>query len=927
MPDEKDKPQDPDTQIHLPKTDFPMKGNLAQREPEFYEKWENNNLYRKIIDARRGRPNYILHDGPPYANGNIHMGHVMNKVLKDIVVRYKLFKNYYSPYVPGWDCHGMPIEHKVAENLGSKKSTMSKPEIRKHCRDYAMKFVELQKKQFKRMGILGDWEHPYLTLDKEYEDKMVDIFWGMYKKGLVYKGLKPVYWCSDCATALAEAEVEYKDHTTPSVYVKFRICDNSKSKTKIDGNLVIWTTTPWTLPANVAIAVHPDFDYVLVEADAEKYVVARGLLDDFLGKIKAGHHKVEKTMKGWELEHLECDHPFIERHSQVIMADYVTLETGTGLVHIAPGHGHEDYISSLKYKLPILNPVDNRGRFTDEFAPMKGVSVFKANPMIIELLKEKKSLLYTENIQHSYPHCWRCKEPIIFRATHQWFISMEKHDFREQALAEIKNVKWLNEWGETRINKMVEGRPDWCISRQRVWGVPIFVFYCKDCGEPLVNEDSIAKIHEVIKKEGSDGWFIRGAHEILGENFKCRKCGKTEFEKETDIFDVWFDSGASSFAVLETHKDLSWPADLYLEGSDQYRGWFQSSLLTAVGYKGKAPYKSVISHGWVVDGQGRAMHKSLGNGVDPLKLIEKGGADLLRLWVASEDFTTDQPISDEIMARVTDSYRRIRNTFKFMLGNMDDFDKKDMVSYDNLSMLDKYALHKLQELCDRVDNYYEKFEFFNVYKDYMQFCSAFLSSFYFDILKDRLYTYKKAGIERRGAQTVICKMLIKLTKLIAPVLAFTADEVWQFMPERLRKESHIQLALWDDAAEKAIPEGDVKDWELLLQVREAVFKKIEDKRNEKIIKHPYEADVFIKYSSGELDRILKKFKNEIGEIFIVSHVNCEAADLADKDWAAGIEISVEKAVGEKCGRCWKYHETVGRVSAHPTLCERCSKNI
>lgn len=917
------------TEINLPKTDFPMKGNLVKREPEIAKKWEEFDLYHKLLEKRKGRPTYILHDGPPYANGDIHMGHVLNKVLKDIVVRYKFFKNYFTPFVPGWDCHGMPIEHKVLEEIGTHKDKLSKIEIRKKCFDYAIHYVEVQKSQFKRLGIMGEWDNPYLTLDKKYEIKMLDIFQEMYKKGLVYKGLKPVYWCAKCETALADAEVEYKDHKTPSIYVKFKVKDFSKSKVKLPDNsyILIWTTTPWTLPANVAIALHPDFEYVRIKVDGENWILASDLLNNFISETKIKSFKEEEKFTGKEFEYVICEHPFIERDSIVILADYVTKETGTGCVHIAPGHGYEDYLYGLKYKLPILNPVDNKGKFTEEFLPLKGIFVFDANSEIIEILKEKNSLIYSADVIHSYPHCWRCKKPIIFRATNQWFISMEKNNFREKVLNEIKKVKWLNEWGEERIRKMVETRPDWCISRQRAWGVPIFVFYCKKCGNAIVNENTIEKIRQLLEKEGSDGWYKYSANEIL-LGLKCPDCGGSDFEKESDIFDVWFDSGASSFAVLENYEELSWPADLYLEGSDQYRGWFQSSLLTSVAYREKTPYRAVISTGWVVDGQGRAMHKSLGNVISPLTLIEKSGADILRLWVASEDFKVDLPVSDEIMSRITDAYRRIRNTFRYILGNLYDFDKNYMVQYENLTKLDKYVLSKLQNLIDDIEKYYENFEFYKVYRDFVKFCSSFLSSFYFDIIKDRLYTFKNDSTGRRAAQTVLYKLFIKLTKIIAPILVFTTDEVWQFAPEKLKDEQSIHLSLWDFDKENILSEKELNEWNVILKLRDVVLKKIEEKRNEKIIAHPYESNIEIYYSSKELDYIINKFKDELEAIFIVSKADYfPSANLEEKDWDYNLEVKVNKSKGEKCQRCWRYLESVGKNKDYPELCERCVKNI
>ncbi len=928
MSEDKDKKE---YKIHLPQTDFPMKGDLARRELDIAKKWEEDDLYNCLREKRKDKPVYVLHDGPPYANGNIHMGHVLNKVLKDIIVRFKSFEGYWTPYVPGWDCHGMPIEHKVIENLGDKAKSMSKLEIRKQCHEYAMKYVDLQRNQFKRLGIIGDWDNPYLTLDPEYEVKMVEIFHEMYKRGLVYKGLRPVYWCYRCETALAEAEVEYKDHTTPSIYVSFQVKDFSKSKIVLPSNtsVVIWTTTPWTLPANVAIAVHPDFDYVLIETDAENLILAERLLEEFSTKTGINKFKIKERFKGKDMEGIICCHPFIERDSVVILADYVTMDTGTGAVHIAPGHGQEDYVSGKKYDLPVLTPVDSKGRFTDEFPLFKGENVFSTNDKIINLLKEKGRLPGEEKITHSYPHCWRCKNPIIFRATNQWFISMDKNDFRKKVIEEIKNVKWLNEWGQDRITKMIETRPDWCISRQRSWGVPIFVFECDQCGMPIVNDETIEKVKNVVKKEGSDAWFKYGTAEILGNDFKCPFCGSDagKIKKVEDIFDVWFDSGSSSIAVSEGKWKLKWPVDLYIEGSDQYRGWFQTSLLVSVGTRGIAPYKEVISHGWVVDGQGRAMHKSLGNVIDPLKLIEKTGADLLRLWVASEDFKADQAVSDEIMGRITDSYRRIRNTFRFMLGSLSDFNADEMVPFEKLSKLDRYILHRTQETINNLKAYYDNFEFYKVYKDFTRFCSKDLSSFYFDIIKDRLYTLKKDGVERKSGQTVIYKILMKLVKIISPILCFTTDEVWQFIPERLKNEKHIQLCLWDEPAETMLNDEILSDWKILLELRESVFKKIEEQRDTGIIKHPYEAWVTIKYESKELDKIIEKFKDEMEQIFIVSKMTFVKDSETDGPWDKNVEIVVEKARAEKCTRCWRYVDTVGKNDKYPDMCERCIGNL
>jgi len=770
--------------LNLPQTKFPMKANLPQREPTILKKWQEQDMYAMIRKSSAGKKRYILHDGPPYANGDIHIGHALNKTMKDIVVKYKTMRGFDAPYVPGWDCHGLPVEHALFREMGKTKHEVEQVKFRKKAHTYAMKYVRIQKDEFKRLGIFGEWENPYLTLDPKYEACIVNSLGTLVKKGYVYRGRKPINWCIRCETALAEAEVEYADHTSPSVYVKFK---------SPKGFLVIWTTTPWTLVSNVAIAVHPKFNYSVVEVDGETLIVAEDLVVSTMEAAGIAQYKTTGTIKGTELEGLVCHHPFIDRESVVVLADYVSSEEGTGCVHTAPGHGQEDYRTGLKYKLPMIMPVDSKGKFDDTTAEFSGMEVFLANDLILQRLKEGKYLLASDSISHSYPHCWRCKNPVITRATNQWFINVDHNNLRKKSLEMIKRVSWVPKIGESRISAMVESRPDWCLSRQRYWGVPIPAFYCTECHEVLLDTRAIESFAKIAEKEGTDAWFIKSAAELLPKGAKCKKCGSTNFEKESDILDVWFDSGVSHHAVLIPRKDQGFPADLYLEGSDQHRGWFQTALLTGVPLAGKSPFKQVLTHGFVVDGEGRKMSKSLGNVISPQDVIAKSGADVLRLWVSSCDYNGDIRISEQILQRMSEAYRKFRNTFKFALGNLYDFDPvKDRVPYKKMTEVDRWALARLYNRLEAVNQYYENFEFYKIYREIYNFCITDLSSVYFDILKDRLYTFKKTGPQRRSAQTAVYDILSCLVRVLAPLLPFTCEEVWEIKGRFFLQKSYLK---------------------------------------------------------------------------------------------------------------------------------------
>jgi len=913
--------------LNLPVTSFPMKGNLPQREPEMLKQWEEAALYQKIQETGKGRPRYVLHDGPPYANGHIHIGHALNKVLKDIVLKSRRMQGFDAPYVPGWDCHGLPIELQVEKNLGSKKHEISKLEMRKLCREYAKKFVAIQRAEFERLGVFGDWDEPYLTLNNSYEGAIARELARFAENGGLYKGKKPVHWCSSCGTALAEAEVEYADHKSPSVFVKFALKDDPTTiAPEFAGkkvSVVIWTTTPWTLPANLAIAMHPEFDYVGLQVDGEVLIVADGLKESFLKEIGAQGEVIAK-FSATRLEKKLARHPFYDRDSVILLGEHVTLEAGTGCVHTAPGHGQEDYELGLKEGLDIYNPVDNRGRFYENIEFFGGQFVFDANKNVIEKLTEVGALLAHKDISHSYPHCWRCKHPVIFRATEQWFISMERNGLRDKALKEINEVSWIPKWGRERIYGMIENRPDWCVSRQRSWGVPITAFYCKSCGEVLADGRIMHHVADLFTQHGSDIWYDWEAARFLPEGSSCPSCGKTEFDKETDILDVWFDSGVSHAAVLELRPELAWPADMYLEGSDQHRGWFHSSLLAAVGTRGRAPYKTVLTHGFVVDGSGRKMSKSVGNVVAPEDVVKKFGGDVLRLWVAAQDYRDDLRISQEILTRLSEAYRRIRNTCRYILGSISDFDPaKDMVAYDRMPELDRWALHQLELLKEKVLAAYDESEFHILYHAVNGFCTVEMSAFYLDILKDRVYTSKADSTARRSAQTVMYTILDSLVRMMAPVLSFTAEEVWAAMPGS--RESSVHLALFAPLDPSRKDEALAQRWEKIMKVRSDVSKALEMARVQKVIGHSLDAAVALK-ATGETAELLKEVAGELAGIFIVSKatlVNELSGEIYRAEGVEGLEVAVSAAPGEKCERCWCYDEELGKDSEHPTLCPKC----
>jgi isoleucyl-tRNA synthetase len=921
------------TTLNLPKTDFPMKANLKDLEPRMIGKWQQEKIYGLIQKQADGRKSYILHDGPPYANGHIHIGHALNKILKDIIVKFKSMEGFKSPYVPGWDCHGLPIEHQVLKNLGSKKEGMSQNEIRKLCREYAEKFIDIQREEFKRLGVFGDWDNPYLTMNYAYEASIVREFGKFVGHGGVYKGKKPVYWCGSCETALAEAEVEYADHESPSAYVRFDLLNAEKALSSLKGkkvSIVIWTTTPWTLVANLAVALHPEFDYVAAEADGQVLILAEGLLKQSMEKFGITEYKVIEKFKGRKLEGLKARHPFIDRDSLVILGDHVTLEAGTGAVHTAPGHGQEDYEAGLRYGLDIYAPVDYKGRFTKEAGEFAGQYVFKANKGIIELLKGTNALLAEERIVHSYPHCWRCKSPVIFRATEQWFISMKTNDLLKKAVENIHRVTWVPAWGKDRILGMMENRPDWCISRQRAWGVPIIAFTCKQCGLTLAKKEWVDYVADLVEKEGADAWFIHPSSELLPPGTTCA-CGGTDFEKEMDILDVWFDSGVSHAAVLRARKDLSWPADMYLEGSDQHRGWFQSSLLTSVATTDRAPYNSVLTHGFTVDGSGKKMSKSAGNVVAPQEVIDKYGAEVLRLWVSAADYRDDIRISQEILTHLAEAYRRIRNTSRYFLGNLADFNPEtDRVADKDLLEIDRWALLRLQKLIQRIETAYDDFEFHVVFHSLHNFCAVDMSAFYLDILKDRLYTAKQTSRERRSGQTTMHAILSAMIRLMAPVLSFTADEVWSYMQESAKAKS-VFLASFPTVEEKYIDAALEARWDRILAVRGEAAKVLEALRRDKKIGHSLDAGVTL-YAEPELNKFLTGYKNDLAFIFIVSSVEIAKesdapADAYTSDVVKGLKITAGPARGTKCGRCWMYQESVGTVKDHPEICSRCAGNL
>lgn len=916
------------TTLNLPRTGFSMRANLPQREPEILRFWEETNLYQQIQSRSEGKPKFILHDGPPYANGDIHLGHTLNKILKDIIVKYRTMTGYDAPYVPGWDTHGLPIEQQVVKILGVNRHQVDVLEFRRICKEYALRYVNIQREQFKRLGVRGKWENPYLTLEPVYEAIQIGVFGEMAKRGFIYKGLKPVYWCVECETALAEAEVEYQEKESPSIYVKFSVKDSKGLFSPGDRTyILIWTTTPWTIPGNTAISLHPALDYVLVNIDGEKILLAKKLLDSIL-RIKGKKQvKLLKTWKGHELEGIRCAHPFYKRDSLVILGEHVTLEQGTGAVHTAPAHGMEDFEVCQVYNIPVVSLVDGRGMFVPEAGPFAGMVVWDADQNVIDKLEECGLLYHQESIIHQYPHCWRCKEPLLFRATEQWFASID--GFRKQALKAIKEVQWIPAWGKERIYNMVAERGDWCISRQRVWGVPIPIFYCNHCQKPIINDKTIRWLQELFRFHGSDVWFEREVEELLPPDFTCPDCRGTSFCKETDTMDVWFDSGSSHFAVLEQFPELGWPADLYLEGSDQHRGWFNSSLCTSVAIRGTAPYQAVLTHGFVVDEEGRKMSKSLGNVIDPQDLIENFGADVLRLWVASADYRSDVAVSQNIMNQLSEAYRKIRNTFRFMLGNLYDFNpSQDCLSYEELSLLDNWVLLKLHQLIQRVTKAYENYEFHIVYHAIYNFCAVDLSSFYLDVAKDALYCSYPFSRARRGVQTVLYEVISVLAPLLAPILSFTTEEIWSYFPRAKEQFFSVQLAPWPQPDWHYLDHDLEEKWERILKLRDDVAKALEEARKQKLIGPSSEALVSFYPETKEEAVFLREIEGSLAFLLIVSRVKVhevwEAAPAgAFSAESEPVRILVKKAPGKKCTRCWLFRETVGSSAEHPDLCERC----
>ncbi len=935
--------------LNLPKTDFQMKAELPKKEPETLKRWEEAGLYKKICATGKGRPKYILHDGPPYANGNIHIGHALNKILKDIIVKSRFMAGFATDYVPGWDCHGLPIELQVEKELGKEKRGLSKAEVRRRCRAYAERFVGIQRSEFRRLGVFGLWDEPYLTMSYGYQATILRELGRFVERGVVYKGKKPVHWCPSCMTALAEAEVEYADKTSPSVYVKFAVRD-AKGRFPVNAEkgtyVVIWTTTPWTLPANLAIALNPELEYRLVKTPFGDLILSQELAGQCMEKfgLKQGEYEfIKGAWDGEDLEGIVTAHPFIDRESRVILGGHVTTDAGTGCVHIAPGHGQDDYELGLKYGLGIYAPVDDAGKFTKDVPEFEGRFVFKANEGIIELLRDKGALLKAEDITHSYPHCWRCKSPVIFRATEQWFASMEAVGLRKKALNAIdKEIEWIPSWGRDRIYNMILYRPDWCLSRQRAWGVPIPALKCAPCGKAFLDERLIERLAREVEDRGADVWFEKDVKELMPEGVKCPSCGNAELTKEEDILDVWFDSGVSFAAVLEKRENLAFPASLYLEGSDQHRGWFHSSLLASIGARGTPPYKAVLTHGFVVDGAGKKMSKSLGNVIAPQEVIEKYGAEVLRLWVAAEDYREDIRISEEILKRLSEAYRRIRNTFRFILGNLSDFDpEKDSVPYPELHALDRLTLHRLATLTEKVRRAYEGFEFHAVYHSIHNFCAVDLSAFYLDGLKDRLYTRRADSRERRAGQTVLWSLIDSLTRLLAPVLVFTADEAWGFIPGK-RAES-VHLADMPRVRPEWMDEGLEKKWEKLLTVKDEITKGIEAARQrDRIIGHPLDAAVLI-CAPPEYAGLLKEEEAALAEALVVSSLSItsnggQGAKASDFSGAGevsatsstainGLTVYVAKAGGRKCERCWHYTEDVGFDESHPAVCKRCAQAL
>jgi isoleucyl-tRNA synthetase len=913
--------------LNLPRTDFPMKAKLPEREPQQLAEWDREDIYHRILKSRQDAPVFVLHDGPPYPTGDIHLGTALNKILKDLVVKSKTMAGFYSPYIPGWDCHGLPIENKVEKELGGKKNVVSPAAFRQMCREFASRYVAQNRVDFKRLGIFGQWEEPYLTMNPGYEATIADAFITFFEKGYVYRGMKPVYWCLTDRTALAEAEVEYEDHTSHSVWVKFPLVDGPKSDRYGPGvSAVIWTTTPWTLPANQGLAFHPNYDYVIAETSAGRLLIAADRLNAAAKDLHFEVNNEGKHFEGREFEGALFQHPFLDRRVPGVLAGYVTLDQGSGIVHTAPGHGAEDFVTGQKYSLPVTAPIDDDGRFTEGLPEYKGKTVWEANLPIVNLLRERGALLGDHKFQHSYPHCWRCHSPVIFRATEQWFIQMDFPDpksLRSEALAEIAKVKWTPSWGEDRMKEMVGNRPDWCISRQRFWGVPLIIFNCGECKTRLEDFAALRNVVKWFEKEGADAWYTHTAEELLPPGFQCPKCGKANWQKENDILDVWFDSGSTHLAVLDPAKG-TWPADVYLEGPDQFRGWFQSSLLIATGIRGKAPYRQVVTHAWTLDAHGRPMSKSLGNVVLPREICEKWGADLLRLWVTSQDYRADIRMSDGVMTQLSEAYRKLRNTFRFALSNLDGFDPAhDSVHDSELSELDAWMLQRTADLVRECRQWYTDFEFHRVFHAVHDFAVVDLSAFYFDVLKDRLYTFARRNPGRRSAQTAVYRIASALLRLLAPVMVFTAEEVWKHLPHSSTVAESVHMTMFpnEEDLHTGFDPAKAANWTKLLDLRAEVLKELEVARVAKNISGSLEAKVTLR-GGGDLAAVAELYKSVLPSLFIVSQVDVIPPH-SPAEHLAPIRVEVARADGAKCERCWNYSTQVGSSREYPTVCERC----
>jgi isoleucyl-tRNA synthetase len=917
--------------LNLPRTSFPMRAGLPTREPEILALWARERVYERGLEARAGRPRYVLHDGPPYANGHIHLGHALNKILKDVIVKYKNMSGFSSPYVPGWDCHGLPIELEVEKKLGkAKKAALGKVEVRRLCREYATRFVGIQREEFERLGVIGDWSNPYLTMLPAYSAREVRELAKFASSGDLYRGKKPVHWCASCGTALAEAEVEYQDVESDSIYVAFPFAEPlpeplRKAAAGRAVAAVIWTTTPWTLPANLAVAVHPDIEYaVIAEPSGGAFIVARALLER-LAKVAGESPAVLGTVRGSQLEGARTRHPWIDRDAPIVLGEHVTLDAGTGLVHTAPGHGQEDYDVGLRYGLDVYAPVDERGRFTEGLGDLTGLEVFAANPRIVERLRTSGKLLAAESMQHSYPHCWRCHGPVIFRATEQWFVSMSTTDLRGRALDAIDRVGWVPRWGRDRIRGMVETRPDWCISRQRAWGVPIVAVRCAGCREVQTSAELLEFVADIFARETADAWFVRPVGELVPPGFKCRACGKGAFEKEEDILDVWFDSGVSFAAVVEERDELGGHADLYVEGSDQHRGWFQSALLTSVATRNRAPFDTVLTHGFILDEDARKMSKHVGNVIAPQDIVAKHGADILRLWVAAEDYRNDVRISQEILEHAVEAYRRIRNTARFLLGNLGDFDPAhDTVADGDLLEIDRFILDRFQQLVERCRRAYDEFEFHLVYHALNNFCSVDLSAIYLDIVKDRVYCEAATSRARRSAQTAMLAVLDGLVRMMAPILSFTAEDIWGHMPADPSRPKSVLLADFPEVDASRRDPALAARWERVLEVRAAVTKTLEGLRQQGTIRQSLEAHVQLA-AEGEIAAILAERAAFLGDVLIVSRVDLvKPGTITAPVVEPGVAVAAKRVGGTRCPRCWTYRTDGGRDARFPDVCARCT---